>query len=204
MIEPDLGLIRYFHNSSWYFIGPLPLSMVQMSNFYLRSVRKILLENDPAPIQGTAKAILLRPRPPSTTRGPWPPLLDHRDPRKAIRTKTVGGLQNCIPSRALGPFCQQLVLAKGTQNRFQRAQVLKRIRTGAEYWDAEGRMIPALMSTRIWTFMPPLQGFRPGGGLPSPLGPFWVFLRDPIGQLCLWGLWGLAPGEQFIDTAPPS
>ena len=101
--------------------------MVQMSNFYLRSVRKILLENDPAPIQGTAKAILLRPRPPSTTRGPWPPLLDHRDPRKAIRTKTVGGLQNCIPSRALGPFCQQLVLAKGTQNRFQRAQVLKRV-----------------------------------------------------------------------------
>ena len=35
-----------------------------MSNFYLCSFFGILLENDPAPMQGTAKAILLRPRPP--------------------------------------------------------------------------------------------------------------------------------------------
>jgi hypothetical protein len=50
-----------------------------MSIFYLRSFFGILLENDPAPIQGTAKAIPLRPRP-----HPFP----RQQPKKPSRGET--------------------------------------------------------------------------------------------------------------------
>ena len=77
--------------------------MLQMSNFYLRSFFGILLENDPAPMQGTAKAILLRPRPPpeptatiGTGRG--------QDPKAPTSTASRSDLAGTLlhPKRAKG------------------------------------------------------------------------------------------------------